>query len=292
LAQPPLRSVSRPSKTVVRVEVDASAKGFEWWVLLSSDRHHDNAYCNQKAEKAHLDLAKERGAGIIDIGDLFCCLQGKYDPRSDRSQLRAEHNQNSYLDALVDEAADFYAPYCENWLFMSPGNHESSVSDRCGTNLTDRLADGMRIRSGAPRSPMVGTYQGWVALQFKWGVRNSQTFKIRYTHGYGGGGPVTKDMIQSSRQLAYTENADFLLSGHTHDAWYCVQPRTYLDDYGNEKTRNVTMLKLGTYKSEFEAGNGWAVGKGHPPRPIGAWWCQFYQVGDEIRYRVQRTDDV
>jgi hypothetical protein len=67
LAQPPLRSVSRPSKTVVRVEVDASAKGFEWCVLLSSDRHHDNAYCNQEGRKAHLDLAKERGAGIIDM---------------------------------------------------------------------------------------------------------------------------------------------------------------------------------------------------------------------------------
>jgi hypothetical protein len=214
LAQPPLRSVSRPSKTVVRVEVDASAKGFEWWVLLSSDRHHDNAYCNQKAEKAHLDLAKERGAGIIDIGDLFDAMNSRPDPRGDRSQVRPENFANNYFDTLVDCAADFYAPYCENWLLLSPGNHETAALQHHGTNLSDRLADGMRLRSGAERGPMVGTYQGWVALQFKWGVRNSQTYKIRYTHGYGGGGPATKDTIQAQRQLAYLENCDFLLSGH------------------------------------------------------------------------------
>lgn len=292
MAQPPLRSVSRPSKTVVRVEVDANGADWSLDTLWRSDAHHDNALSNRKAEKLHLDQARDRGGLIFDCGDAFDAMQQKGDPRSDRSQLRDEHNRNGYFDALVDEAAAFYAPYCDNWVFMSPGNHETAVTDRHGTNLTERLAEGMRTRAGADRGPMVGTYQGWVALHFKWGVRNSQTFKFRYTHGYGGGGPVTKDMIQTSRQLAVIENCDFLLSGHTHDSWHCIQSRTYLDDYGNEKTRNVTMLKLGTYKSEFEAGSGWAVRVGHPPRPIGAWFITFYKSGDRIKYRVTRTDDV
>jgi hypothetical protein len=292
LAQPPLRSVSRPSKTVVRVEVDASAKGFEWWVLLSSDRHHDNAYCNQKAEKAHLDLAKERGAGIIDIGDLFDAMNSRADPRGDRSQIRPENFANNYFDTLVDAAADFYAPYCDNWLLLSPGNHETAALSHHGTNLSDRLADAMRYRSGAERGPMVGTYQGWVALQFKWGVRNSQTYKIRYTHGYGGGGPATKDTIQAQRQLAYLENCDFLLSGHTHDAWYIPQQREYLDDYGNTKLRDVAMIKVGGYKCEFSPGGGWAVGKGIGPKPIGGWWVRFYMDGDRVLYEVTRTAPV
>jgi hypothetical protein len=292
LAQPPLRSVSRPSKTVVRVEVDASAKGFEWWVLLSSDRHHDNAYCNQKAEKAHLDLAKERGAGIIDIGDCLCLMQNRMDPRSDKSQLRDEHNRNDYFDAVVEEAAEFYAPYCENWLMLSPGNHEQNVLARHGSCLTTRLAEKMRLKAGTTQGPLVGTYQGWISLHFKWGIRKSQTYKMRYTHGYGGGGPATKDAIQAQRQLAYVENCDFLLSGHTHDAWYIPQDREYLDDYGNTKRRTVAMLKIPGYKDEFSSGGGWAVGKGMPPKPTGGWWIRFTLNDDRIVYKVTRTDDV
>lgn len=287
---PPI-SLERTSKTVVRAEIECTGKGWEWWVLLRSDAHHDNALCNRKAEKAHLDEAKDRGAGIIDVGDLFCAMQGKGDPRSDRSQLREEHCRNGYFDALVDEAAAFYAPYCLNWLHLSPGNHEHSVLDRHGTNLTDRLADGMRVRSGSPRGPMVGTYQGWLSLRFTWGVRHSQTYRIRYTHGYGGGGPVTKDTIQAQRQLAFTENCDFLLSGHTHDGWYMIQPREYVDDYGISRIRNVAIIKIPGYKDEFSHGNGYAVMKGHPPKPSGSWWVRFFCHSDRINYQVIKTED-
>jgi hypothetical protein len=38
-------------------------------------------------EKRHLELARKRNAVIIDGGDLFCAMQGKYDPRSDKRDL-------------------------------------------------------------------------------------------------------------------------------------------------------------------------------------------------------------
>lgn len=287
----PVRSVERVGKTVVRAEVTAGTGDWEWWMLLRSDAHHDNAHCRQDAEKYHLDLAKERGAGIVDIGDLHCAMQGKYDPRADRSQLRDEHRRNNYFDQLIDTATDFYSPYANNWLLMSPGNHETSVLDRHGTNLTERLCENLRRASSGPTSPALGTYQGWLQIRFAWGSTHSRNYRIRYTHGYGGGGPVTKDTIQTNRQLAYTEGADFLLSGHTHDSWYMIQPRECMDDYGNAGIRNVALIKVGGYKDEFSDGSGWAVGKGHPPRPIGGWWLQFYYHRKDIRYRVVRTED-
>ncbi len=292
MAAPLPFKVSKPSLTVVHVEIEVPNSGWSQDLLLRSDAHHDNALSNQKAEKLHLDQAKERGALIVDLGDMLDVMQGAYDPRQSKSQLRQEHAKDAYFDSVIDDAAAFYAPYSENWALMSMGNHESSVLKRHGTNLCDRVADGMRLRSGGKRGPVVGSFHGWFVVRFKWGIRKSQSFKFRYTHGTGGGGPVTKDLIQANRQLAFTENADFLLSGHTHDSWYVIQPRTYLDDYGNEKRRDVAMLKLGTYKSEFEAGSGWAAERGHPPRPIGAWWVSFYPTNEKIRYRVTRTDDV
>jgi hypothetical protein len=64
---------------------------WEQWVLLRSDVHHDNPKCNQALEKQHLDEAAEYDAPIIDNGDLFCAMQGKWDKRADKAALRPEH---------------------------------------------------------------------------------------------------------------------------------------------------------------------------------------------------------
>lgn len=609
-------AVEKVAKTVARISLTAeSGKDLEYWLLLRSDAHHDNALCRRDIEKRDLDQARERGAGIIDLGDALDLMQSKGDPRSDRSQLRSENLANAYFDSVVDEAAAFYEPYAMSWLFMSPGNHEcvdpqtevltragwipvaavttsdevaclhpltklayfvqplkthsyqysgpmikirsrlvdmlvtpnhriayfsqkanelcyrfagtlpntgaelniptgglqdiegdypldddlirlsawlltdgtvnrgysifqskremvdrikrlldrlmipytfhrrersvrevmgkrlknppmqqcefyllkeghgkvdalgieskerlpdwvwglskrqfdmfleevilgdgtrhkhhpdcpevfgkepflsslqaacvcygyratlssgvrengakywvlhvanrsdvtshghqfseidyegpvyclttpagnffmrrngrvcvtgnSAVLDRHGTSVTDRLADQLRWRTNRKSPVTVGTYQGWIQVKFEWGTRHRQTFNIRYTHGYGGGGPVTKDVIQANRQLAYTENADFLISGHVHESWHMIQPREYLDNLGQPKLREVSIIKLGTYKDEFTGGQGWAVGKGMPPKPMGGWWVHFTQRDHQIHYKVIRTD--
>ena len=72
-----------------------------FWVLLTSDRHHDNPHCNQELEKKHLDEAKERNAVIIDYGDLFCAMQGKFDRRASKDHIRPAHQHGNYLDRLV-----------------------------------------------------------------------------------------------------------------------------------------------------------------------------------------------
>lgn len=111
------------SPNVVRVKLDCN-KQKEHWILLRSDAHHDNPHCNWNLEKKHLDEALERDAGIIDGGDLFCAMQGAWDPRKSKSCLRPEHQRSDYLDALVTTAADFYQPYANNIICLGQGNHE------------------------------------------------------------------------------------------------------------------------------------------------------------------------
>ena len=89
------------------VDMDADDHDWSQEFLLSSDRHHDNAHADHCLEMLHLEEAVERDAGILDIGDLFCAMQGKYDRRSDLSQCRPEHREGRYLDSLVETAADF-----------------------------------------------------------------------------------------------------------------------------------------------------------------------------------------
>jgi hypothetical protein len=50
------------------------------YILLTGDRHWDNPHSNWKLQKEHLELAKERNAPIIDIGDFFCAMQESTTP--------------------------------------------------------------------------------------------------------------------------------------------------------------------------------------------------------------------
>lgn len=292
MARPLIESVEKPAPTVVRANIQfKQGKNAEFWALLRSDAHHDSAYCDRALEKRHLEQARDRGAAIIDLGDSLDLMQNKGDPRSDRSQIRTEHLANAYFDKVIEEAGAFYAPYAENWLFMSPGNHEAEVVNRHGTCPTTRLAEQLRCRAKGKTPLTTGTYQGWIQFNFKWGVRHASTYRLRYTHGAGGGAgaPVTKDLIQANRVLSHTENADFIVSGHVHESWYVIQPREYLDEGGTPRVRNVALIKTGTYKDEFSPGGGWAVQRGHSPKPLGAWWLRFFQRGDRVLYEVIRA---
>lgn len=129
------------SPNVVNVKIK-SGNNEPHWFLLRSDSHFDNPHNNRELEKKHLDEALECGAGILDNGDLFCAMQGSWDPRKCKSSLRPEHQRADYLDALVETATDFYAPYAHNWVSFGKGNHE------CHDELTEIL-----------------TNRGWVAFK-------------------------------------------------------------------------------------------------------------------------------
>lgn len=281
-------TTERAARNSVIVNTQTSGRnGWEQWFLLSSDRHHDNQHTDQALELKHLKLAAERGAGLIDDGDLHCAMQGKYDRRSSQSSLRPEHRTDRYLDALVETASDFYAPFAANWILMGCGNHEQSIFDRHHTHLTERTVALLNARGG---SCLAGGYTNWVTFRFH---RQQQrtTFRLWMCHGYGGGGPATKDMIQLHRQLAYVRDADFMLTGHTHDQWITPCPIIGCGPTGEPYRRTVWGIKGGTYKDEYADGNGgWHVETGKPPKPIGAWWLRFYWDEATIKHQIIIAD--
>lgn len=271
-------TVDRIDPTVARVRITtATRKGWEQWFLLRSDVHWDNTQCDRAMERRHLELAVERDAIILDCGDLFCAMQGKYDLRSDKSKVRPEHQKKEYLDALVSTAVDYYTPYAGQLAVIGRGNHEVSIRDRHETDLTDRLVAGLRQKAGA--AVVAGGYTQWVVVEV---IRqnNRKRRVIWWTHGYGGGGPVTQDMIQAQRQRTYIENADIMLSGHTHDSWCMDTVRLKINTAYTVERRTVTQLKLPTYKDEYANGSGgYHIQKGRPPKPLGAYWMRMFLTG-------------
>lgn len=276
-----------PQVTVVDIELPGKK---EWvgWVLLRTDAHHDNAHCRRDLEKLHLDLAIARNALIADAGDLFCAMQGKFDPRSSRSALTAEQAQrNDYLNVILDEAAKFYKPYASNWLMMSPGNHETSILNRCGFDLTSALAE----RLGA----VAMAYTGFIKFQFyrqrsdgtrdKWGTSRT----VAYHHGHGGGGPVTRGVIGSNRRAVWYPNADVIWSGHTHDSWAMPIAQAVLLDSHRVKLRTAWHVSTPGYKDEWSGGNGWMVERGHNPKVQGAAWLKLSSRDGEVDLSIEQA---
>ena len=257
--------------TTVRV---TGARNAEWeqWVLLRTDAHHDNPKCDQELERKHLEQARERGALVVDNGDLFCAMQGKWDKRADKSALRPEHVGSNYLDLLVDTAADFYGPYADLMAVMGRGNHETAISKRHETDLTDRLAERLRVRGSRV---VASGYGGWVRFLFQCGTfRDSKT--MHYYHGSGGGGPVTRGVIQTNRMAVVNPDADIIFTGHTHDEWIVPIQRQRVSDAGVPYQDEQLHLRAPGYKDAWGDGYaGWEVEKMLMPKPTGAMWLRF-----------------
>jgi len=255
---------------------------WEQWVLLSSDRHWDNPKSDHTLQKKHLDQALERNAVIIDAGDLYCAMQGKYDKRSAKSDVRPEHQVNNYLDALIKTGADFFAPYAKNFALIAAGNHEAAIKKRHETDLTERVCSTINYISG--ETVYNGGYSGFVRfrltdLQPDRNRTLGRNVTLHYSHGYGGGGTVTKGIIQTNRKAVYLPDADIVISGHVHESWQIELMRVRV---GRQKIFHDTQthICLPTYKEEFGTGfGGWHVERGAPPKPLGAVWLRFFYSG-------------
>lgn len=285
-------NVEQKHRSVTTVRFDYSGVGWEQWILLRTDAHHDNPHCDQRTEKKHLDQAVERNALIIDNGDLFCSMQGKYDKRSSKDAMRPEHQNGNYLDRLVETAADFYSPYADNWLLFGQGNHETKILQNHETNLTERLVERINVAQEKKKKThrvFMGGYGGWVRFQFE-RARHRSTRTLYHYHGTGGGGPVTRGTIQTNRLAVYNPDADVIFTGHTHDEWCLTIARQRLTTNGIPYHDEQLHIRAPGYKDSWGDGYaGWEVERGLAPRPIGSAWLRLVNEEDVIRIEATRA---
>ena len=265
--------------------------GQEFWYLLTGDRHWDNPDSDWEMQIKHMKQAKERDAMIIDVGDFFCAMQGKYDKRSDKSKLRPEHQRTDYLDALVKTSADFFAPYHEQFAVIGQGNHETAILKNHETNLQERFIERMNTLNVGNHKIHAGGYTGYVKLRYRQDTGGSaKSLLIHYNHGWGGGGPVTKGVIQSQRQAVYNPDPDIIISGHVHEQYIFPIEQVRINDLGKIYQRTQYHVRIPSYKNEYKDGyGGWHIETGKPPKPIGAWWLHVKVSRSRMRIGKAET---
>ena len=115
-------AVTERARNIHHVAVELPRTGDEFWALMQSDVHWDNPKCDRDTLLEHLNEAREKDAPIFDNGDFYCAMQGKWDKRANKNDLRPEHQHANYLDRLIDTAVDFWQPYKDLLTVRGQGN--------------------------------------------------------------------------------------------------------------------------------------------------------------------------
>jgi hypothetical protein len=276
--------LSRKSRNVIDVYIRGIAAGGNNGFYCDPTFTTTTRIAIKKLEKKHLDTALERKAIVLDNGDFFCAMQGKFDKRGGKDSIRPEHNSGDYLDALVSTAATFNKPFTSIAWILGRGNHETAIRKNHETDLTDRLAEAMRHNG---TNVLTSGYGGWVRFLFEARGSYRQAINLHHYHGSGGGGPVTRGVIQTNRMAVYTPDADIVLTGHTHDSWLVPIPRQRINGKGTLFHDEQLHVRAPGYKDAWDDGYaGWEVETAKAPKPKGAYWLRFFYFDGRIHSEV------
>ena len=239
-------------------------------LFLISDLHWDNPKCDRETLKRHLDYAVSQEAVIAVNGDFLCVMQGLADPRKSKKDIRPEHNKANYFDAIIEDAVDWFAPYANHLQFIGYGNHETNILKRQETDLLRRFVDLFNYTHKPSKPIWLGGYGGWLTVQFHVTKTIRKSYAIHYYHGSGGGGIVTKGVIQNQRRDAMTEGADCVWMGHVHELYTMVTSKQTLDHNRVPLLKDILHVRTSAYKEEYGGGfMGFHVERGAPPKPVG-----------------------
>lgn len=276
---------SKQVGAITTIIVDGNKQKF----FITSDVHFDSAYCNRKAFFQDLDEALNQEAQIIIVGDFFDALNGRFDPRRDMSILRPEYRRPDYYDYIVADAADKLSKYAKNIVLITPGNHELSVLKNANTYLSDRLVSTLNTKYGG--NILHGGYGGWIRIMMRMNGRFEGTIRVKYFHGAGGEAPVTRGAIQTNRQAVYLPDADLVVNGHSHNAYWIPITRERLSNKGVHYFDTQHHVRTPGYMQSYGDGStGWEVTRGGVPKPMGG--CFVIVNNSGVAMKVKSHDNI
>jgi hypothetical protein len=278
--------VKKHSRNVHEIAFSQDAK-----LAMLSDIHWDNPHCDRVQLKAHLDYCVKENIPIMINGDFFCFMQGKYDPRRSKGDIRPEHNKVNYIDAVIEDCVSWWKPYAHLLTVIGYGNHETAIIKNLETDPLQRFVD--LLNHTYKTQVFTGGYGGWLIVNVNksWGTSK---VNVKYYHGSGGGGLVTKGAINLTRALEMYEGMDVFTMGHIHENSARNDVREGVNFHSMKGHRidhqNIHLMLTGTYKDEYEDGfGGYHIEKGRPIKPIGGRILNIYTYRSNTATRLMKT---
>lgn len=262
-------------------------------MMLASDVHFDSSHCDIERFTKHLQTANDEKAPVLIAGDFFDAMQGHDDPRRSPEELKEQYAVSSYFDAITRDASNYLSQFEDVpiWLF-GLGNHETAVLRKINTNLIERLAYDMRLHGHKAES---AGYWGYLRVEMDYvNGRDRQSKTVYWYHGVSSGAPVTKGVIQANRQSVYIHDADIVLNGHNHQAYWMPMQVERINQKTHEPyTVSVHYFRTPGYKmspGDSKSVFGYGAERHRAPTPRGCVFVDFeYSKGNgiEIEHRTK-----
>ncbi len=264
-------TIEQTNRDVVTLRHTVAA-GWRQRYLLLADVHFDSPFCDRKRLRTYLQQAQETGAGVFCFGDWFDAMQGRDDRRGDKSDLLKQYKAGDYINRLVDDSAEFLAPYAGNVVFLADGNHETALRRHLEVDILLLLAGRLNVCKMG--------YSGFVRFLFSHSGKGhnsaGNTRRVMFFHhGSGGGGEITQGIMRAQRQQSWVGDADIMIGGHHHVDWITRMERLRLSSTGVVYRDTVLHMSLPSLKDEYCMEGGFHVERGRAPRPQGAYWLEF-----------------
>lgn len=246
-------------------------------ILNLSDVHYDSRKCDRELLTKHLKQAQERGALVFINGDLFDLMQGRYDPRHGKYDIRPEYKSATYLDDVINDCADYLSKFRVSYI-LGQGNHETNIVKRLETNPIERVVERLKFMG---MNAHMAWYSGLLCVKMGYSDPKGEdlnscnrTIKIYYHHGSGGGSARSKGILSADINQMMCPDADIITSGHDHNKWYLpVNVDRYRSNLEPYQT-TVHHIRSGSYKQK-DRNLGWEVEKGFRTPRLGGWWIDL-----------------
>ena len=260
-------------------------------ILNLSDVHYDSLQCDRELLTKHLKQAEERGALVFINGDLFDLMQGRYDPRHGKYDIRPEYKSATYLDDVINDCSEYLSKFRVPYI-IGQGNHETLIVNRLETSPIERVVERLKFMG---QQAHMGWYSGLLCIRQGYDTNGEmatvRTTKIYYHHGIGGGSARSKGIMSADDQQLTCPDADVITSGHDHNKWYLpVNVERYRKNLEPYQT-SVHHIRSGSYKLK-DRNIGWEVQKGFRTQRLGGWWIDvnYMKIHPCVRVEITVTE--
>ena len=248
-------------------------------IRFLSDLHLDSPYTDLKKLKKLFDDAQKNQYKIVIIGDLLDVMGGKYDRRTTKGDIKPEHNTDNYINSVCESAADFLAPYIDDILLITAGNHEREIDKRMECYLLEFIDLYLHKKTGKSIN-WTQDYAGYIRLHGKRkNAGESCPTTIFYNHGKDGNATMSFGVLNVKRNAAVID-ADIIVMGHIHKNFSLPLNRLYLTNKGVIKVKEQLHLQLGTSK-ESKGTDYFGARKGFDPASTSFYDVDFYLKANE-----------
>lgn len=258
--------------------IDFKNEGKELKIIWVADMHNDS-------KKSRINFLKKivkkyPKAYLIFGGDSFDVMQNYNDPRSAKSALKESLKRDDYINAVIEEAYEFYMPFKDKILAFNLGNHEETQIRHHGIDMVKMMVD--RLNESTNHEIICGDLAGWIKIRNHRGSANYSK-NIYFSHQPISGGTRSKGVLSVDLLIGRYPDADVWICEHIHTSWILPLKIERFDGKGNIKYENKWYIQAPTLKEEFAGKKrGYVHAKTYGATPIGIVILDFELGRDRI----------